>query len=52
MITKIGDTPVDSLNSLTTALASLAPGSKVTVTYSRDGRSTTAEVTLGTLATP
>ncbi|MFJ4669913.1 S1C family serine protease [Kitasatospora purpeofusca] len=52
VITKIGDTPVDSLNSLTTALASLAPGSKVTVTYSRDGRSTTAEVTLGTLATP
>ncbi|MFF7586894.1 S1C family serine protease [Kitasatospora purpeofusca] len=52
VITKIGDTPVDSLNSLTTALASLAPGSKVTVTYSRDGRSTSAEVTLGTLATP
>ncbi|WP_422724091.1 S1C family serine protease [Kitasatospora purpeofusca] len=52
VITRIGDTPVDSLNSLTTALASLAPGSKVTVTYSRDGRSTTAEVTLGTLATP
>ncbi|WP_413815901.1 S1C family serine protease [Kitasatospora purpeofusca] len=52
VITRIGDTPVDSLNSLTTALASLAPGSKVTVTYSRDGRSATAEVTLGTLATP
>ncbi|MFE7562182.1 S1C family serine protease [Kitasatospora sp. NPDC057500] len=52
VITRIGDTAVDSLNSLTTALASLAPGSKVTVTYDRDGRSRTAEVTLGTLETP
>ncbi|MER5350307.1 trypsin-like peptidase domain-containing protein [Kitasatospora sp. NPDC002551] len=52
VITKIGDTPVDSLNSLTTALASLAPGSKVTVTYNRDGQSRTADVTLGTLQTP
>ncbi|MFE2110093.1 S1C family serine protease [Kitasatospora sp. NPDC059463] len=52
VITRIGDTPVDSLNSLTTALASLAPGSKVTVTYTRDGRSRSADVTLGTLETP
>ncbi|WP_425554834.1 S1C family serine protease [Kitasatospora putterlickiae] len=52
VITRIGDTPVDSLNSLTTALASLAPGSGVAVTYSRDGRSSTADVTLGTLETP
>ncbi|WP_443035348.1 S1C family serine protease [Streptomyces sp. BE20] len=52
VITKIGDTEVTSLNSLTTALASLAPGSKVTVTYTRDGRSGTTEVTLGTLETP
>ncbi|MEV7778186.1 trypsin-like peptidase domain-containing protein [Kitasatospora sp. NPDC088351] len=52
VITKIDDTPVDSLNSLTTALASLTPGSKVTVTYVRDGQSRTADVTLGTLATP
>ncbi|ARF82825.1 S1C family serine protease [Kitasatospora aureofaciens] len=49
VITKIGDTPVDSLNALTTALASLTPGSKVTVTYTRDGNSRTADVTLGTL---
>lgn len=49
VITKIGDTPVDSLNALTTALASLTPGSKVTVTYTRDGNSKTADVTLGTL---
>ncbi|WP_420791120.1 S1C family serine protease [Streptomyces sp. NRRL S-350] len=52
VITKIGDTPVDSLNALTTALASLTPGTKVTVTYTRDGSTKTADVTLGTLATP
>ncbi|MGW4897798.1 S1C family serine protease [Kitasatospora sp. NPDC004240] len=52
VITKIGDTPVDSLISLTTALAPLAPGDKVTVTYTRDGQSRTAEVTLGTLRAP
>ncbi|MFJ9693388.1 S1C family serine protease [Kitasatospora sp. NPDC101183] len=52
VITKIGDTPVDSLNALTTALASLTPGAKVTVTYTRDGSGKTADVTLGTLETP
>lgn len=52
VITKIGDTPVDSLNALTTALASLTPGTKVTVTYTRDGKSQSADVTLGTLETP
>ncbi|MFD0347949.1 S1C family serine protease [Kitasatospora aburaviensis] len=52
VITKVGDTTVDSLNALTTALASLSPGDKTTVTYTRDGQSRTAEVTLGTLATP
>lgn len=49
VITKLGDVTVDSLNALTTALASLTPGSKVTVTYTRDGSSKTADVTLGTL---
>ncbi|MEV7776329.1 trypsin-like peptidase domain-containing protein [Kitasatospora sp. NPDC086791] len=52
VITKIDDTPVDSLNALTTALASLTPGSKTTVTYTRDGNTRTAEVTLGTLQSP
>lgn len=52
VITRIGDTAVDSLNSLTTALASLAPGSKATVGYTRDGQAKTAEVTLGTLESP
>lgn len=51
VITKLGDTAVDSLNALTTALASLTPGGKVTVTYTRDGASQTADVTLGTLET-
>ncbi|WUN35867.1 trypsin-like peptidase domain-containing protein [Kitasatospora sp. NBC_00315] len=49
VITKLGDTQITTLNSLTTALASLSPGSKVTVTYTRDGQSKTADVTLGTL---
>ncbi|MFD8086754.1 S1C family serine protease [Kitasatospora sp. NPDC059722] len=51
VITKIGDAAVDSLNALTTALASLTPGSKATVTYTRDGNAQTADVTLGTLET-
>ncbi|WP_344446740.1 S1C family serine protease [Kitasatospora nipponensis] len=49
VITKVGDTPVDSLGALTTALASLSPGAQTTVTYTRDGQSRTADVTLGTL---
>ncbi|MFJ2807559.1 S1C family serine protease [Kitasatospora sp. NPDC087271] len=52
VITKIGDAAVDSLNALTTALASLTPGDKVTVAYTRDGSSQTATVTLGTLESP
>lgn len=52
VITKIGDAAVDSLNALTTALASLTPGDKATVAYTRDGSSQTADVTLGTLETP
>ncbi len=49
VITKLGDTPITTLSSLTTALASLSPDSKVTVTYQRDGQTKTADVTLGTL---
>ncbi len=51
VITKLGDVEITTLNSLTTALASLAPDTKVSVTYTRDGQSKTADVTLGTLAT-
>ncbi|WP_405021459.1 S1C family serine protease [Kitasatospora sp. NBC_00070] len=49
VITKVGDTTVTSMNGLTTALAALQPGAKVTVTYQRDGATKTAEVTLGSL---
>ncbi|MFC8450285.1 S1C family serine protease [Kitasatospora sp. NPDC057223] len=51
VITKLGDVEITTLNSLTTALASLAPDTKVTVAYTREGQSKTADVTLGTLAT-
>ncbi|RPK86243.1 MULTISPECIES: trypsin-like peptidase domain-containing protein [Streptomyces] len=47
IITKIGDTGVTTITSLSEALAGDRPGQKVTVTYTRDGDSRTAEVTLG-----
>ncbi|MFJ6610964.1 S1C family serine protease [Streptomyces sp. NPDC091289] len=47
IITKIGDTGVTTITSLSEALAGDKPGQKVTVTYTRDGDSRTAEVTLG-----
>ncbi len=50
VITKLGDTQITDLSSLTTALASLQPDTKVTVTYLRDGQTKTADVTLGTLS--
>ncbi|NEE42869.1 PDZ domain-containing protein, partial [Streptomyces sp. SID7982] len=46
-ITKIGDAEVTTITSLSEALAGEKPGGKVTVTYTRDGDSRTAEVTLG-----
>ncbi|MGW5928660.1 S1C family serine protease [Streptomyces anulatus] len=46
-ITKIGDSEVPTITSLSEALAGDKPGQKVTVTYTRDGDSRTAEVTLG-----
>lgn len=49
MITQVGSTQITTVNSLTTALASLSPGNKVTVTYTRAGATKTADVTLGTL---
>ncbi|MEU1419173.1 trypsin-like peptidase domain-containing protein [Kitasatospora sp. NPDC005751] len=52
VITKVGDATVDSLNGLTSALASLTPGTTTTVGYTRDGQAKTADVTLGTLETP
>ncbi|GAA4853630.1 S1C family serine protease [Kitasatospora terrestris] len=49
VITKLGDTQITTLASLTTALASLTPGDKVTVTYQRSGATKTADITLGSL---
>ncbi|WP_354644960.1 S1C family serine protease [Kitasatospora camelliae] len=49
VITQLGDTQITTLASLTTALAALQPGDKVTVTYQRDGQNRTTEVTLGSL---
>ncbi|MER7854338.1 trypsin-like peptidase domain-containing protein [Streptomyces bacillaris] len=47
IITKIGDSEVTTVTSLSEALAGDKPGDKVTVTYTRGGDSRTAEVTLG-----
>ncbi|TQF07564.1 PDZ domain-containing protein [Kitasatospora acidiphila] len=49
VITKVGSTQITDLSDLTTALASLTPGANVTVTYTRNGQTMTANVTLGTL---
>ncbi|UQA33582.1 trypsin-like peptidase domain-containing protein [Streptomyces cavourensis] len=47
IVTKIGDSEVTTVTSLSEALAGDKPGDKVTVTYTRGGDSRTAEVTLG-----
>ncbi|GGY26022.1 trypsin-like peptidase domain-containing protein [Streptomyces xanthochromogenes] len=47
VITKVDDTEIATITSLTEALAADKPGQKVTVTYTRDGAKKTAEVTLG-----
>ncbi|MBX7465348.1 signal protein PDZ [Streptomyces sp. CB01201] len=47
IITKLNDTEISTITSLTEALAADKPGQKVTVAYTRDGAKKTAEVTLG-----
>ncbi|MGF1432303.1 S1C family serine protease [Kitasatospora sp. LaBMicrA B282] len=49
VITQVGSTQITTVNSLTTALASLQPGNKISVGYTRNGSGSTAQVTLGTL---
>ncbi|MBF9067988.1 S1C family serine protease [Streptacidiphilus fuscans] len=49
VITQLGGTPIDSVATLSTVLASYKPGQQVQVTYLRDGATKTATVTLGTL---
>ncbi|MGW5093020.1 S1C family serine protease [Streptomyces nodosus] len=47
IITRLGDTDVTTITSLAEALARDKPGQRTTVTYTRNGNSTTTEVTLG-----
>ena len=47
VITKLGDTGITTITSLSEALATESPGDKVKVTYKRDGDEKTADVTLG-----
>ncbi|MEC3993603.1 trypsin-like peptidase domain-containing protein [Actinacidiphila sp. DG2A-62] len=49
VITKLGGTPVTTVQSLTEALADDKPGQKVPVTYLRNGATRTVQVTLGSL---
>ncbi|MFB8034303.1 S1C family serine protease [Streptomyces sp. NPDC056004] len=47
VITKFNDTPIDSGPTLIGEIWTHKPGDHVTLTYERDGRTATAEVTLG-----
>ncbi|MEV8125467.1 trypsin-like peptidase domain-containing protein [Streptomyces sp. NPDC085944] len=47
VIVKLGDTDITTITSLSEALASMRPGDRTKVTYTRDGDEHTAEVTLG-----
>ncbi|MYR43929.1 trypsin-like peptidase domain-containing protein [Streptomyces sp. SID5910] len=47
VITKLGDTDITTITSLSEALASMRPGDRTKVTYTRGGDERTAEVTLG-----
>ncbi|MFF1375517.1 S1C family serine protease [Streptomyces sp. NPDC058308] len=47
IITRLGDTGITTINSLSEALAAAEPGQKKRVTYVRDGSEKTADVTLG-----
>jgi len=49
VITRVGGTRITTAQSLSEALAAHEPGDKVQVTYTRDGSTETAEVTLGSL---
>jgi S1-C subfamily serine protease len=50
VITKVGSTPISTVQSLTEALAGYAPGTRVPVTYTRNGTTKTVQVTLASLA--
>ena len=50
VITKIGDTTIQTSTDLIRAVRSNSPGDSVTVTYTRDGNSTDVKVKLGSLS--
>jgi putative serine protease PepD len=50
VIVNLGGLPITSATDLTAQVRALAAGATTTVTYVRDGSSTTVDVTLGTLA--
>ena len=52
VITKIGDRLVYSYQDVAAAVRSHRPGDAVPITYTRNGSSTTVNVTLGVLAAP
>ncbi|WP_180687476.1 S1C family serine protease [Streptomyces gossypiisoli] len=47
IITRLGDTNITTITSLAEALAVLKPGDRTTVTFTRNGRERTVDVTLG-----
>ncbi|MFI6206497.1 S1C family serine protease [Streptomyces sp. NPDC051041] len=47
VITRLGDTGITTVTSLAEALAARRPGERTTVTFTRDGRRETVDVTLG-----
>ncbi|HEY8482875.1 MAG TPA: trypsin-like peptidase domain-containing protein, partial [Spirillospora sp.] len=47
IITRIDDKPIEDATDLIAQIRSRAPGDRIRVTYQRDGRETTVEVTLG-----
>jgi putative serine protease PepD len=48
VITMVGKQRIEDADGLIAAIRSHAPNDKVTLTYTRDGKSATTEVTLGT----
>jgi putative serine protease PepD len=48
VVTKVGDQAVDGADGLVAAVRTRAPGTKLTLTYVRDGQTSTTDVTLGT----
>lgn len=50
IITAVGDAPVGEANDLTAQVRALAAGAKTQITYVRDGKAATVDVTLGSLS--